>query len=249
MKKNLFIAIFCMAFSSLSFGQLRVLVPGASHLLNNGDTVKVYGNDINEMSIDLNVVNTGASIPSVSAKRDSLFLPMKDTDNEFCWGGFCYGTSTNVSTLSETLNHNDTTSIVEQFQGHYFPYGHLGAAFIRYTFYNKANPSSNDSGWVVVEYDATPTGVQNISGSISFAAPYPNPAGSSVNFNYSFSNVVQSANLKVFNLLGECVQTFPLSTLKNKTTVNVQYMPSGIYVCEIDASGCQPVYQKIVVSH
>ncbi len=249
MKKNLLLTIFCIALSSISWGQLRVLVPGASHLLNNGDTVKVYGNSTAEMTQDLYLVNTGPFSVTVLARRDSLLLPMKDTDNEFCWGGFCYSTTTNQSPLSDALGAGDTANGASQFQGHYFPYGHLGAAFIRYDFFNQSNPSSNDSGWVVVEYDATPTGVQSVAGNISFATPYPNPANNSVNFNYSFSNGVSSANMKVYNLLGECVQTFPLSTLKDKTTVNVQSMPSGIYVCEIDASGCQPVYQKIVVSH
>jgi len=247
MKKHLLLAL-CFAITSFSFGQLKVLVPGANQPLNNGDTVSVFGNATDEMNINLYVINTGTKM-TVLARRDSLLLPMKDTNNTFCWGGFCYSQFTDVSTLSETLNHGDTANGISEFTGHYSPYGHLGAAYLKYTFYDHNGPGPTE-GWVVVKYDATPAAVQNISnGNIRLATPYPNPANSFVTVNYSLNNGVQTANLKIFNLLGKCVETYPLSSLQTKTNIDVQSMPSGIYICEMQAQGCQPVYQKMVVSH
>lgn len=249
MKKSLFIAIFCLAISSLSFGQLEVLVPGASKPLNNGDTVVIHGNSINEMDTSLYLINTGLT-ETVSARRDSLLLPVADTDNEFCWGGFCYSQYTSVSQLSETMNHNDTAKGLNEFTCHYFPYGHVGKAFIKYTFYNQNVNNASTNAWVVVEYDAVPAAVQSISNAnICLAAPYPNPANTFATVTYNLSGGVQAANLKIFNLLGKCVETYAVSSLESKTSINVQSMPSGIYICEMEAQGSQPVYQKMIVSH
>lgn len=243
MKKNIFLAIFCIAITSISFGQFNI-IDTLGNTVNN-DTVVVYGNTTDVMSITFNVINTGLDSISLYARRDSILLPLKDTDNYFCWV-LCYGNTTNVSPFSETINRSDTSN--PSFIGYYKPYSHVGAALIRYTFFAARNHA--DSVWVIVKYDATPAGVKNISGkNISFSAPYPNPANSFVNFNYTLGNSVQSANLKIFNLLGDCVQTMPLSALKSRTTFDVQSIPSGIYVCEIEANGCQPVYQKMIVSH
>jgi hypothetical protein len=248
MKKSLLLAILSIAFSSLSFGQLRVLVPGASQPLNNGDTVAVFGNSTDEMNLNLYVINTGFK-ETVLARRDSVLLfKSLITGNEFCWGGYCYDTTFNISQLSETIAQGDTANGIGEFTGHYTPYGHLGAAYIKYTFYDQNGPGPTD-GWVIVKYDATPASVQNISNGIRLAAPYPNPANSFATINYSLNNGVQTANLKIFNLLGKCIETYPLSSLQTKTNIDVQSMQSGIYICEMQAQGCQPVYQKMVVSH
>ncbi len=248
MKKNLLLALFLVAFGSFSWGQIHILRPSNKNVLNDS-TIYVYCNtNISYVSFDLYATNSGPKI-TVVVKRDSILLPMKDTDNAFCWGGLCFAKTVDTATLTESLGTGDTAKGANAFSGHYYPYGHVGIATIRYVFYNKINPL--DSAWVLVNYDAIPgLGVQNIADkAISFSTPYPNPASNSVTFNYNLSNSVQAANLKIFNLLGECIQTLPLNASKNKASVNIQSIPSGVYVCEIQASGCQPAYQKLVVSH
>ena len=249
MKKNLLLAIVCLSFSAFSFGQIHIIDPTTNKVVNDS-TIKVYGNDVNEMNKDFNVYNADAvDLDSVYARRDSIDLPCKDTDNCFCWGGLCYPDTVSVSShlLTEKIKKGDTSTGLNSLQCHYFPYGHLGSAFVKYTVYNHTNP--RDTAWMIVQWIATPAGVQSISGqSIGFYA-YPNPAANYVNFTYSLSGGVQAANLKIFNLLGECVQTIPVSASKSKTMINVQSMPSGIYLCEMEADGCQPTYQKLVVSH
>jgi hypothetical protein len=247
MKKNLLLAITCIAFSTVSFGQIQIIGLGTGHVVNDS-TVKCYGNTLNQMSKDFDVYNSGVvDLDSVYARRDSVKLPCRDTDNCFCWGGFCYSNSITISILTEKILKGDSSTGLNSLQCHYDPDGFVGSWSVKYTVYNHTNPK--DSAWVIVKYIVSPAGVQDISGgTVSFSA-YPNPATNSVNFNYNFSNGVQAANLKIFNLLGECVQTVPLNTSKSKTTLDVQSMPAGIYVCEMEADGCQPTYQKLIVSH
>jgi hypothetical protein len=254
MKKNIFLAIFALAFSTFAFGQLEIFVPGQADVLptnvsvTNGDTIYEWGNSTLEMNINLYLVNTGVGSLTVNARRDSLNTPAA-FDNCFCWGGLCFSNSTNVAPpgYTETLPRGDTANGANQFQGHYFPSSHIGKAYIRYDFYTE--PISSDSAWVVVQYNATATGVQNTTDNINFLAPYPNPANNTVSFSYNLANGVSTANLKIFNLVGECIQTLPISSSKSKTTINVQSLPSGIYVCELQANGYQPTYQKLIVAH
>jgi len=257
MKKLIFLAVASILFSTISWGQgeLKIIQPNSTKILN-GDTLIIYGaGDItDEMNVNLDIINSGSiNDNSVYVRRDSLSLPMRcSSDNEFCWIS-CYDTAVNVSPNSQAIPAKDTAGGVNGgaslFQGHYWPYGHAATAYIRYAFYNQGNPPS-DSSWVVVEYNPLLTGIQNISSKdIAFSAPYPNPANTTLCFNYSLNSNTQAANLKIFNLLGECVQIRPLDVSKGNTIINVQAMSSGVYVCEIEASGCQPAYQKMVISH
>jgi len=256
MKKNLLLAIAFIAFINFSQAQAVLnIIQADSNKVLNGDTVVITGvvsnSNTAEMSINLWIVNTSTfSSVSVGAKRDSLKLPLPFYwDNQICWGGSCWDTNyPNSSVPPETIGHGDTSNTLStpEFNGHYFPFGHYTPAFLRYTFFNTNIPT--DSSWVVVEYFPIPTGIKNISGQmISFSA-YPNPANSFINFNYIL-NGAQRASLKIFNLLGECVQTLPLNVSKNKTSIDVQSIPSGVYVCEIEADGSMPTYQRLVVSH
>ncbi len=245
MKKILSLALFCIAFSCFSWGQqLKIVQQGDTARLNDS-TLIVYGDATNPMTTpNIYVINRGIDSISLYCRRDSLSLPMNDTDNYFCWV-LCYGSTTTVSLYSELINKDSTSN--PSFQGHYNAYGHLGSAFIRYTWFAARNHS--DSAWMIVQYIATPASVQSVSGKgINFSA-YPNPASNSVNFTYNLTNGVNTANLKIYNLLGECIQTLPLNTAKNKTTIDLQSIPSGVYVCEVEANGYQSSYQKLVVTH
>jgi hypothetical protein len=249
MKKYLLLAILFITLTNLSNAQFKILNPFDKSVITN-DTINVFGNPTNQITISFWVVNTGVGSVTLLSRRDSISLLLPDTTNDFCWGGLCYPNTTNVSSFSETIGAGDTSNTINTpyFYTHFTPYGRIGTSSIRYTFYNSSLHS--DSNWVLVNYIITPAGISTVSDkSIIFSSPYPNPSGTSVNFNYSLSSGTQSANLKIFNLLGECIQTIPLNASKNKTSINVQAMPSGIYICQIAASGCQPICQKMIVSH
>jgi hypothetical protein len=255
MKKYLLLALFCIAISSFSFGQLNII--DASGKVVNNDTVLVLGNTTDEMEVVFNVINTGLDSVTVYTRRDSISTPtILDSshvfrwDNTFCWGlCYAYGTTSEISEGGEVLSRGGTSgdTSFSAFDGYYKGYGQVGAAFIRYSFFPAKNFA--DSSWVMVKYDATPAGVQGMAGMNSSFSAYPNPASNSISFNYKLANGVQAANLKIYNLLGECIQTMALSTSQSKTNLDVQSMPSGIYICEIQSQGSQPVCQKVVVSH
>jgi len=248
MKKIAFSLLFALAATSFVFSQnLEIIEPGNSHILNDS-TIYSYGLSSDaEFGPTLDIINTSSGSLTVNVRR-VIIDTVTGSQNEICWALFCYGPSVNQSPNTENIGSHDTAKGSNQFNGDYLPNGHTGTTTIKYIFFNVSN--HNDSAVITVVYDATATGIASLTnGEINFSALYPNPANNNVSFNYSLTNGVQTATLKIFNLLGNCVQTLPLSGLKNKTVINVQSIPTGIYLCEIEANGCQPVYQKLVVSH
>jgi hypothetical protein len=247
MKKITFSLLFAVATISFSYSQnLKIIKPGGTHGLNDS-TIVVYG-DITDSLVtqSLNVINTSSGTLTVNAKRE-IVSAVSGSQNEICWAGTCYSPTTTVSPNTESLAAGDTSNLGNTFSGDYLPHGYTGTTTIRYVFFDTHN--FNDTAAITVEFITTLAGISSIKdGGINFSL-YPNPARNTVNFNYKFTGNVQTANLKIFNLLGDCVQTLPLSVVENKTTIDVQSMPAGIYVCEVQASGCQPVYQKLIVAH
>ncbi len=248
MKKTTLFLMFALATFSFTHAQyLKIIKPGGTHIVN--DSVLVCtGNTTDEMVASLYVINADTGTVTLKARRNYISV-IGNTHNAVCWAGYCYDTSVGISTLSQTIAPGDTAnSSNNPFSGDYYPNSHSGASTIRYTFYDTKR--TWDTASVVIMYESFPAGIAQLSnGQINFSTPYPNPSQNSVTFNYNLTGTVQSANLKIFNLLGECVQILPLNISKNKTTLDVQSLPSGVYVCQIMASGCQSAYQKMIVAH
>jgi|GEM_PF-3018728 len=252
MKKYLFLTILCFAITTLSFGQLKVIWVHTDNSLtsvNNGDTIVKYGNATNEMIQYLELVNTGAPITAVVVRRDSLDLPTADTDNQFCWGGFCYAPSVSVSTLTESLGQGDTANGAGVFTGEYYPYGHLSPAFIRYTFYDKKNPNSATKGWVVVEYDALPASVQKISNSsIRFDVPYPNPTKNNTSLSFNIEQG-QHITMQVYTMMGEVVLTVNegmLSSGQHTIMLNSSTLNNGVYFVKLTTDSGTAIQRFII---
>jgi len=245
-KKITFSILLGLATVSLAHSQnLEIIKPGGNHVLNDSTIVAHGIAGINEFNQVLYVINSSGVPLTVNLQRQ-IVDTVTGSQNAICWDGICYGPSVNISSFPENIAPGDTEKAGNEFNGDYLPNGNAGTTTIHYIFFDVNNPTYTAA--ITVKYDATPTGISSITdGRINFSAPYPNPANSTVSFSYSLSNGVQSANLKLFNLLGDCVQTLSLNGLKNKATMDVQSIPAGIYVCEIEAEGCQPVYQKLII--
>lgn len=250
MKKITLLLSFALAAVSFSQAQnLKIIYQGGTdHNYLNDSTILVYGSSTVSFfpSPTFDVINKSSDSANLWVKR-TIISALPTTTNAICFAGYCGAVTQGASVYSCNIGAGDTAELGNAFYGDYYPNNQVGVTTIRYTFYNY---NYADSGSFIIKYITGPAGIALISaGQIGFSVPYPNPASNNVNFSYSLINGVQSANLKIFDLLGKCIQTLPLNTSKNKTTVDVQTMPSGVYICEIQAEGCQPAYQKMIVSH
>jgi hypothetical protein len=247
MKRILLTASAILLGTAFAFSQsLKIMTVGGNHSLNDS-TIIVNGSlPTLAFALSLDVKNTSAGSIITKVKRIDTIVAAHSS-NSVCWGPSCYGVQTGyewTTPASETVASGvkDTT-----FSSHYNDSNHAGTSLIRYTFYNINNPT--DSSWVLVKYVIAPLGIPEVSvDNLHLSAAYPNPANSTVSFNYHM-NGVQQAKFELYNALGQCVQTIPVNSSIDKLNVNVSTLPAGIYICKLEANGSQPVFQKLIVTH
>jgi|SRR6185312_2592486 len=248
MKKiTLFITAILLGCASLSAQTMEVIRQGAggNHSINDSIIV-VNGNLPTQIfTIPFSVINKNAISTTLKVKRIDSVMPA-DWTNYFCWG-LCYTAQPAhewVSPSSQTIPAGDTNTT---FTADIDDSGFVGSAIFRYIFYNTGNP--NDSTWVIVKFNIGPLGIAQVNeNALRISAPYPNPAGNNVSFNYNLNNIEQ-AKLEVYNTIGQCMQTLPVSASATKLNLNVGGLPSGIYICKFSANGAEPVFQKLIVTH
>ena len=191
-----------------------------------GDTLVAYG-DANaaEIVAHAKVHNNTDKDMNIKVSRERLQM-VDGASSQFCWG-LCYPPDTEDSPQYHLVKAGEA-SPDEQFSGHYLPYGSLGDSYVRYTFYNMDNIGQSVS--VVVKYMGTPTGIAEEAmrnGSISEL--YPNPATTYVSLDYQLTNEVNTAEVKVYNLLGAVVRNADLENNGNRLRLDVSDLKNGIY--------------------
>ena len=220
-----------------------------SHSINDS-TINIYGSlptAIFDRPFDVyNVSGTSISVKAkwyiLSGVGPVAHVPA----NAICWGS-CYPQNgdtswTAPSTRGIAPSGKDTT-----FVAYYYDSANAGTETVRYTFYNTAN--SNDSAWMIINWMVSPMSVAQInSNALHVSAPYPNPANTNVTFNYNMRGT-QDATLEIYNSIGRCVQTLPVSSTNGKLSLCVSDLPAGVYICKMAAPGCSPVYQRLIVAH
>ncbi len=238
------IAIVILTVCNANAQFLNIIRTGGNHSVNDS-TIVVNGKTSVELtSTTFDVINTGMSVLNVKCKRyDTVVVP--GTSNYLCWG-LCFGPSPSVvwtAPSTQGINAGDTN---KTFTADYNDSGKAGIELIRYIYYDASNPA--DSAWVQVKFNViNDAGIAPVAAnSMSFSAPYPNPAASFTNFNY---HVGALSHLTIYNSIGQEVKSMILNSSANKFSLNVSGMPSGIYICQLTADGTQPLYQKLVVAH
>ena len=208
------------------------------------DTIYAYG-DANAAEIVCHAVvtNNTTKAMNVKVKRERIQM-VEGTLSQFCWG-LCYPPDTEDSPQYHLLQANESSED-ELFSGHYLPNGNIGTSYVKYTFYNMDNIGQSVS--VIAKYMATPSGIAEESmkgGKISIL--YPNPAAQYVNIDYTLTDKVNSAEVKVFNLLGAEVRGEMLERNGNRLTMDISNLENGIYFYSILINN--DVYQtrKLVV--
>lgn len=229
------------------FAQPNIEIIRVGGITPINDSVIIVNGTVSQplLTIPFYVINNNGVKSNIKVKRiDSVVVP--HTSNYLCWG-LCYGA--NPATVwqcpaTEAIPAGGTDST---FTSDYSDSAQPGTEIIRYIFFNAGNP--NDSSWVIVKFNVTPAGVAQInSNALHVSAPYPNPANTNVSFNYNMKGA-QNATLEIYNSIGRCVQTLPVSSANGKLSLSVSDLPAGVYICKLGAAGYNPVYQRLIVAH
>lgn len=84
---------------------------------------------------------------------------------------------------------------------------------------------------------------------VQFSNPFPNPASSFVRINYHFPSVNDNGELKIMDLTGKMVMSYPLDGSNNTLLINVSSLTRGLYFCTIYYHGQIVKSNKLIVSN
>ncbi len=241
MKKTLLVIVALLGFCSLGFSQLSIQdTSGAT--LTNGDTLAVNGTAGYQLSAHVYIYNAIVPIP-VEAIAIPGNVAVSGCTYSICVGPTCYKTvPVNTNFTSPSFNvpkGKDSNAFYQDYNA-----VNAGTTVIMYEIKNK---TGTDSAWFFVKFIAVPTGIQTIAANnLHISSLYPNPANSSFSFTY---HTDYDAQLSIYNSLGQEVKAIALSPAKESISINTTDMPSGIYICRVQAAGANTAFRRLVVSH
>jgi len=187
--------------------------------------------------------NTNDTLIIKVAKEELEILD--STINTFCWGGSCYGPMTDTSGNADTIPPGGSSNIGD-FSGDYEPHNQIGTSTIKYTFFNIDNPEQKAE--VVVIYSASTDGLaEEAMNGGSISEVYPNPANYFVNLDYQLTSKVNTATVKIFNLLGATVKEAVLERGSNKLKMDVSGLNNGIYFYSVLINGDIYKTKKLII--
>jgi len=215
-----------------------------------GDTVTVPVDPIASTYIDFEIAihnNTDNGMNVQVAKKD--LTPLADNQFLFCLGVACYPPT--VDSCGDDVYEfvpAGGASEEKQFKVTYNTLEKLGIAMVKYNVYNKDNPA--DSVNIYVKYFAFPDGIaEEAMNGGNFSEIYPNPATNSISVDYNLTTKVNSATIRISNLLGSVVKESDLQINSNKAKLDISELENGIYFYSVLINNDVYTTKKLIVRH
>lgn len=219
MKKNLLFFGLVLSFLGMSAQSINLVNP-VVQVNGTASTLSSAG----EMVAEWPVTNISDVQIGVKCTR-SIVSEVPGTSNYFCWG-VCYGETTNVSLLAQTIFSNDTN---DTFYAHYKPLGNAGETIITYCFFNTANPSDQACQTVSFCYESNcEIGIEEQQ-TTKLELAGSNPLRGMSFINYALPAGETKAQLMVTNLQGQLVKEYTVRGNSGSILMNAQDFAAGIY--------------------
>lgn len=242
--KKILLLLFSLSLFSGIFAQSFSLMDTNGVAIASGSTIQFVGSPTDAViQAIVYIKNNSDAAKDVKVKKvihagDTL----AGTVNTFCWG-LCFPPDTYVSPFSQHILRGDTC---KQFYGDYNPLNVPGVSKITYVFFDVDN--TNDSVWVLVKYNGSPTGISDdILRHVTFSAAYPNPAANVVYADYTIPESVSRASIVITNMLGSKVKEVSLNDRSGKARISVSDLINGIYFYSLRADDQLLLTRKFVV--
>ena len=152
---------------------------------------------------------------------------LEGTSNFFCWG-LCFGPDTYVSPNPVAIPANTVTDEGALSFHAMFDEPVFGKVLVRYSAYEERHPEERVT--INVVFHKSGEGLNETVASF-FGKPYPNPANSTVSFDYNLSGT--NATAVVYNLVGQEVMRQDINTFDGKMSLSVAELNDGIYFCSV----------------
>jgi hypothetical protein len=187
-------------------------------------------------------VHNHADAPlNLIAFKNPVYL-VANSENWFWFGGteypFGVDTSGMVTIPADTVD--------ESFDAYYDAQGNAGISQIVYVFMDPMMPGSYALYWL--QFNAAPSSInEDLAAMTVFSPAYPNPAGSTVMFDYGIPEGVSLTEVVITNMVGSVMQTAELTGLNGTARIDVSGFPGGIYFATLKLDGNEVLTRKLLV--
>ena len=206
------IILYILVISQISIVSAQSLVvTGDNSVLSSDICIRTYSY--------LTVKNVSNKAHDIICEKNVISVPA-GMDNQFCWGGLCYGTETIVSSEFLTLESGQGDAV--SFAGYFDAYCEEGIGVIEYCFYPISD--SLDRSCFTVTYHGSATSINDNLHYANVGDFYPNPANDIVYFTFN-GNL---ATLKLIDILGNNVKEIMLNQ-EGTQKLDLSDMNKGIY--------------------
>ncbi|MGN0032987.1 MAG: T9SS type A sorting domain-containing protein [Candidatus Limimorpha sp.] len=207
---------------------------GASYVVF-GDGAETWG----ELSIEFDVIAL-EKLTLIGEKVENNVI--ENTLNYICFGQ-CLSPTMYVSNPTEA---NPGEAIL--FSAHYMSQTGepvFGEQSMTYYIYEESNPDAKFVINVIFKYSLE--SVSEFNSENIFSNAYPTPASETVNFDYNFPANVNSAEISIYNMMGQEVLRNQLNGMSGKASINVSDLSDGVYFYSLIINGKVEKSNKIVV--
>lgn len=222
MKKTILsLLIIVAAISSLNAQVYTLSVDGEPL----GDTVTVYGDpEAAGMEFEAVFTNNTDNNANIKVRRNQVLM-LEDATSYFKWNQ----TYSPLIDMSEAYLVGAGESLPSDFfKAYYQPKGNIGISIIEYTFFNVS--VENEFVTLVIKFNTTSDDIdENIIRNMTVSNAYPNPASDILNLDFDFPVEVESASVRIVNVLGSVVAQQDINTMDNKIGLDISNLNDGIY--------------------
>jgi Secretion system C-terminal sorting domain len=216
MKKLILIFILaCTAFGM----HAQKIVAKKSHIIWGSPT------DAGDVVYYTHIYNVSSDTLWLSWKRSLNDLPGPDWSSAVCIGALCYSTTTSQGSFLESLLPGDSALISCYF---YKDGSTSGTAKMIVDIYNSQD-SINVNARITFEFNSWPVGIEKQK-RIDFEI-FPNPVLNEITLKHP--DISNAANIVILDLLGNQVTVQRIDVNQTASTLNIGYLPQGIYLLAI----------------
>ena len=239
-KKSIFTLFFLAVIGWASAQSLQFELNG--HVFADGETIECTNDEygIGELVQHMQLRNLTSNDLNVYVEKE-IVEDLVGTSNLFCWGQ-CFSESVFVSDAVElpanTVSDEPALAFHVTYNEDVF-----GKVHMRYYAYDEDHYDQRIS--INVIFNKSGESVHE-SAAVRFGQAYPNPASSTVSFDYSL-NVGDKASVTIYNLLGQEVTKQSVNSLQGRVSISVANLNDGIYFCNLFVNGCAVKTEKFVI--
>jgi type IX secretion system substrate protein len=210
-----------------------------------GDSYTVYGNP-GAVDVQFEAILNNNSTNGANIKVLRNVIQLEDGASSYFKWVATYGPTTDLSTQSFFIPAGGSS---EQgtFKSYYIPGGTIGVSKIEYTFFNVNNENENVK--IIVIYDTSTDVIdENILKNTFISDIYPNPATNEVNIKYTIPGEVETASIKLVNLLGSVVEEQIIESGTNQVAIDISELVDGIYFYSVFLNNEMYITKKFIVN-